>query len=192
MQHFPSRALRRPGRVLRAFLLTVLVIVSIGLTAALLRLFFQPPEGPVATNRTPSRLAEPARPVPPGSSRLSLGEGELSAQLRAAAGDQVSDLAVDCRPGVLVITGNLAQGPVRLPARVVVEPFVEGGAVSVRIRQASLGRLPLPREVSDALAQRARQLLAQEQKKIHGLVVDSVEVTDGEIVFTGHFGSGTG
>ncbi len=192
MPRLPSPPLPRLGRALRVFLLTVAVIVIIGVSAALLRLSCELAPRPVSSDRTVVRRPESARPAAPGASRLALTEAELTSQLRAAAGGQVTDIAVDCRPGVLVVTGNLDRGPVRLPARVVVEPFVEAGAVSIRIRQASLGPLPLPREVSDTLAARARQMLAQEQRKIPGLVVDGVEVTDSEIVLTGHFESSAG
>jgi hypothetical protein len=184
--------MRRSGRVLRAFLSVVLLIVIIGLAAALLRLYLPgrraaPLAGPALAPR-----AQPGSPLPPGSSRLVLGEAELTSRLREAVGNQVGDLAVDCRPGILVITGSLRRGAVRLPARVVVEPFVEGGLISVRIREASLGPLPLPSEVSGPLAQRAQQMLHHEQKRIKGLVVDTVEVTDTQIVFTGHFETGRG
>lgn len=192
MRRLTCSPLPRPGRILRTFLFIVLVIMIIGLSAVLVRVFFRPPPGPVSAARPLVRPAERSKPIPPSSSRLVLGEAELTSRLRDAVSNQVGDLVVDCRPGMLVITGNLQRGAVRLPARVVVEPFVEGGLVSVRIRQASVGPLPLPQEVSGPLAQRAKQMLHQEQKRIKGLVVDTVEVTDTEIVFTGHFETGAG
>lgn len=178
----------RSGRGAMVFVVIGLAAIALGAVVGLW--WGQRAGAPGET--TDTRPAAPARPpVPEGPNRLVLTEAQLTEMLRRAAGNHAAEAQVTLEPGQMVVTGTVKKGALGLPLRVVLEPTVENGALAVVVREAKMGGLPLPQEVTTALAGRVKQALYQEQQKIKGLVIDTVEVKDRELVLTGHFAAGT-
>jgi len=160
--------------------LAVLLLLALGLAwqlnrpAALKPAAAPPPRLPAST------------PTTPGAFRFSFPEEELNARAGQLPAGPAQDVRVDLQPGLLIMTGTVALGPVKGVVRAELEPYVEQGRVAVRVREARLGGVPLPPGVRVALADRAAQLLSREQDRYPDLVLDRVEVTDTEILLVGH------
>ncbi len=177
----------RTGRGAMMFLVIVLAAIALG---AVVGLWWGQRSG-TPGEATDTRPAAPVRsPAQEGPNRLVLTEAQLTEMLRRAAGDHAAEAQVALESGQIVVTGTIRKGALGLPMRVVLEPAVENGALAVAVREAKMGGMPLPQEVTAALAGRVKQALYQEQQKIKGLVVDTVEVKDKELVLTGHFAAG--
>jgi hypothetical protein len=119
-----------------------------------------------------------------------LKEDQLTDLLRHTLGDTAPNATVTCQPGVLLVWGTAHKGPLKVPMSVTIVPYVENGEVSVYVRQAKIGSTPLPQDVTMALAMHMKHVLFEQQKKIKGLVLNTVEVRDKEMEFTGHFAAG--
>ena len=181
---------RRAGRGAGTFLVVLLVAVVLGAIGGMLwGRMSRPVASPVGTKPSKPAPAKPAKPVKPikqGSEQLVLSEGQLTEMLRQAAGEAASDAKVTLEPGLIVVTGKLKRGSLGVPLRMSVEPYVENGSISVRVKEAKAGGLSLP-DAAGSLAVRIKAALYEQQQKIKGLVVDTVEIKDKELVLTGHF-----
>jgi hypothetical protein len=119
-----------------------------------------------------------------------LTQDQLTDRLRQAAGTASPDAQVTCRPGLLVVTGTYHQGPLAVPLTVTIVPYIENGAIAVRVQEAKVAGAHLPAAISMQLANRMKHVLYEQQHKVPGLVLDTVEVRDKELELTGHFASG--
>jgi hypothetical protein len=126
----------------------------------------------------------------PGPIKLTLSDDQLTQQLRQGVGSASPDAKVGCEPGLIVVTGTYHKGPLVVPMRVAIVPYIEHAALAVYIKQATIAGAPLPSEVSMQIATRIKRLLQKEQGKMKGLVLDTVEARSKEIEFTGHFAGG--
>ena len=162
-----------------ALLLIAGIVVYLGLTPAALQLH----RGGALPG---SRAGKEAPALQAGQFELSFTPAQLNQTLRQAVGERVQDPKLTLEPGVIVITGRPTQGQLTVAARIELEPFVEGGKIKVKVRKATLGSLPLPPALSNLLAQQVEQMLAEQQAKQKGLVVDSVQVSAGALTIQGH------
>lgn len=178
----------RTARGAMVFLVIVLAAIALG---AVVGLWWGQRSGPPGEATDIPRSLPAGPPIAEGPNRLVLSEAQLTQMLRRAAGSNAADAQVALAPGQILVTGTIKKGALGLPMRVVLEPTVENGSLAVVVREARMGGLPLPQEVAATLAARIKQALYQEQQKLHGLVLDTVEVKDGELVLTGHFATGT-
>jgi hypothetical protein len=176
----PTR--QQAGRGAAAMLVAILVAISLGVIGGVLwgRLSHQPPPPP------PSRGVEVPPPAP-GPEKLVLSEERLTELLKSAAGDQVQDPKLSLTPGKIVATGGVKRGNVTIPMEVTLVPQVRHGAVVVGVRTVKVGGMILPREASSALSDYLQKLLDAELAKLKGLVVDTVDVNEKQLVITGHF-----
>jgi hypothetical protein len=137
----------------------------------------------------PGQKPPPAAPAAPaGGTRVVLTQGQLTDLLRHALGTSSPDASVTCQPGALLVHGSYHKGPLKLPLTVTIVPYVEAGNISVYVQKAQVGATALPSDVTMALTTRMKHVLYEQQQKIKGLVLDTVEVRDQELEFTGHFG----
>ncbi|HEY3398690.1 MAG TPA: LmeA family phospholipid-binding protein [Armatimonadota bacterium] len=172
----------RAGRGAGRFFLIILAGVAVGLAIGLLWPQLQTKLRPSAPANS---LASSA--VKPGPRHLTITEQELTSRLRQAVGAQARDTKVQLLPGRMIVTGTVSRQGFQAPVRAELEPYVDQGKLSVRLLSAKLGPLPLPAALTDSLAQKAREALRQQQDRVKGLVVDTVEVKQGEMLLTGHF-----
>jgi uncharacterized protein YpmS len=180
---------RRAGRGGAVFLAIVLVAIVLGAMVGVL--WGHMPSSQSRAAGPGSARTATGKATPPGPNRLVLSEAQLTDMLRQAAGSNAPDARVTLEPGRLVVTGTVKKGLLGLPLHAAIEPFVEDGTLSVRVQEAKVGGMPLPQEATMALAGRVRHVLYQEQQKIKGLALDTVEIKDKQLVLTGHFEAGT-
>ncbi len=178
---------RRAGRGAKGFLVALLIAIVLGTALGMLwgRL---PHAREVADKPGASKpRATTDKPVPEGPEKLVLSETQLTEMLRQAAGTSAQDAKVLLQPGQIVVQGTVKHAGLAVPTRAILEPYAEGGSISVVVREAKAAGVPLPRGAVAALADRVKHMLGEQQQKIKGLVVDTVEVKDKELVLTGHF-----
>ena len=179
---------RQAGRGAGVFLVILLVALVLGAVGGVL--WGRLGKGHGGKTEPAQGRASATKPSKAGPEKLVLSEARLTEMLRQAAGENAADGKVTLESGLIVVTGTLKRGPIGVPTQAVIEPFVESGSIAVVVREAKAGGISLPREASMALAGRIKQMLYQEQQKIKGLVVDTVEVKNKELVLTGHFEAG--
>ena len=123
----------------------------------------------------------------PGPIHAHFTEAELTEQLRKSVrGQGAQNLTLHLEPNLIVISGQLKRGVLSTPFRAELTPFVEAGRIGVSVKKASVGKLPLPTELAQLLGNQAAHALAQQQEKVPGLVIDTLDVRPGAIDVTGH------
>ena len=179
----------RKGRGAKTVLLILLAAIVVGGVAGLALGRLPLPRHASVAPKTPGSAAK-VTPGQEGPNKLVISESELTKRLRDAAGENARNAQVTLEPGRIVISGSVQKGALALPLRVALEPFIENGSLSVVVREGTLGGIALPRDATVALAGQVKHVLYQEQQKIKGLVLDTVEVKDKQLTLTGHFREG--
>ena len=140
-----------------------------------------PAPAPLAVGKSPT-----VSPGKPGPQRIVLTDAQLTALLRQAVGSASPDGKVTCEPGLIVVTGTYHKGALAAPLRMTFVPTIEHGNIEVHIQDVKVAGASLPQNWAQALGARLKNVLYDEQRKIKGLVLDTIEVRSHELEVTGH------
>lgn len=119
---------------------------------------------------------------------LELTEGQLTAAanevLRNQGPEDIQDLQIDLKDGLMTATGQMNQNGIDFPVTVVLSIAVDGsGSPYVNIQEGKLGPFPLPKNILDQLKVQFDQILQSQISTVAGNAsVKSISVNDGTMV----------
>jgi len=129
---------------------------------------------------------------PPGSSTVTLTEGQLNGFIQQAlqydTSQSVRDVQIHFQDGQVEITGTVTQQGLQLPLHMTVLVAANGeGGLQFKINSAKVGPFSLPQSIQNQVETLLNQNL---QNKIRNLTdkiyIDNVSIGNGVITVTGH------
>lgn len=112
----------------------------------------------------------------------------VAEELKGQTNPQITDPQVLLRDGQVTFTGNVQQGGLSLPLKIVLTLSVDAqGKPTYKIISANLGPLPVPQPIIDQFSAQFDQIMAQQlNSRAKDVVVDQISVADGNMTITGH------
>ena len=129
---------------------------------------------------------------PPGSSTVTLTEGQLKGFIQQAlqydTSQSVRDMQVHFKDGQVDISGTVTQQGLELPLTMTVLVSTNGeGGLQFKINSAKVGPFALPQSIQNQVETLLNQNLQNEiQNLTDKIYIDNVNVGNGVITVTGH------
>jgi len=145
---------------------------------------------------TPTPVPPPAQnPLPESSGAAftySLTENELNQYATVALQDNpdsyITDLAITLPDGLIDISGQVEQPPLKAQLHLLARPYVDGnGNIKVEVVEADLGPIPIGQEMLNTIAAYLEDLLKTSLDPVSGeYQIDSILITGQVLTISGH------
>jgi uncharacterized protein YpmS len=127
-----------------------------------------------------------------GSTNLVIDEAQLTSLLAIELKSQdrlnIQDPQVYLRDGQVQLFGNLQQGNLTVPVKIILSLSSDGkGLLQFQVIEATAGPLPVPKSLLDQFTSQFDQALEQKLNSDNNPVfIDSIVIADGKMTITAH------
>jgi hypothetical protein len=127
-----------------------------------------------------------------GSTTLVIDEAQLTSllaiELKSQSQLDIQDPQVYLREGQVQLYGNLHQGNLTVPVKIILSLSTDGkGLLQFQVIEATAGPLPVPKSLLDQFTTQLDQALEQRLNPDNNpLLIDSIVIADGKMTITAH------